>query len=98
MTDNTLKHNPERQDNTTVYTKVPLHNVRLSFNNKPVSWRWASKYKLRISGREQITFREDGDDVRFVLDQNDLLDFDIFSTLKHQSTETGGNTHSWNML
>ena len=40
-----------------------------------------------ISGREQTTFREDGDDVRFVLDQNDLLDFDIFSTLKHQSTE-----------
>jgi hypothetical protein len=29
--------------------------------------------KCMISGREQITFREDGDDVRFVLDQNDLL-------------------------
>jgi hypothetical protein len=31
MTDNTLKHNPERQDNTTVYTKVQV-TIKVHFS------------------------------------------------------------------
>ena len=50
--------------------------VKCQFSNfSPISWR------------EQVNFKWDDDEVRFVLDQNADLDFYSASSLKQQSTD-----------
>jgi hypothetical protein len=45
-----------------------------------------SAFLSAISWREQVNFQWDDDEVRFVLDQDDELDFYSASLLKQQST------------
>jgi hypothetical protein len=50
-----------------------------------------------ISWREQVNFRKDDDDVRFVLDQHAELDFYSAISLKHQSAVNLRNYDLLNM-
>ena len=50
MTDNTLKHNPDRQDNvTTVYTNAPciMYDYRLIINQYPENEQINANYVLK---------------------------------------------------
>jgi hypothetical protein len=52
-------------------------------------WKWVSEWGrewvsdiLAISWREQVNFQRDDDEVRFILDKYDELDFHSASSLK----------------